>query len=133
MQPMEQQTLEDIRKKFEQWRHTRKNRRERIPSHLWQSAAELTKFYSLNRVAQTLRLNSNDLRRQMKKYNKQTTEASLPSSDFVELACDFPFPSTAECVVELADQQGSQMRISIKGSKAVHVQELIKSFWKKDQ
>jgi hypothetical protein len=69
----------------------------------------------------------------VKKYCSLTTEASLPSSDFVELACNFPFPSTTEYVVELSDQQGSQMRISIKGSKSPDVQELINSFWKKNR
>jgi hypothetical protein len=43
-----QKSLEDIREKFERWRATRKNRSERIPAALWQSAAVLAQDYPLH-------------------------------------------------------------------------------------
>ena len=88
---MEQpESLEDVREKFEQWRLTRKTRREKIPSSLWKSAAILTKDHSINVVAKALRLNGNDLKTQIQKYRDQSSLKPTPPSDFIELTCDLP-------------------------------------------
>ncbi len=128
---MEQQnSIEDIREQFEQWRLTKKNRRERIPASLWKLAALLTNDHSINAVAKALRLNGNDLKKYVQKYCSPSPIKTTPSSDFIELACDLPLLSSTECIVELADQKGSRMRISMKGNN-LDVQELIQSFWEK--
>ncbi len=127
----QQESIEDIREKFEQWRLTRKSRRERIPASLWQSAAILTKDHSINRVAKALRLNGNDLKTQIQKYCDQPPAEPTPPSDFIEIACGMSSLSPTEYVVELADQQGARMRISMKGN--IDVPGLIQAFWEKDK
>lgn len=123
----QQESLEDIREKFEHWRSIRKSRCERIPASLWQSAAVLTKSYPIHVVAKGLRLNGNDLKKQVQKYCGKYP-ASTPQSDFIELSCDFPSRSSTECIVELADSAGARMRISMKGNN-LDVPGLIASFW----
>ena len=128
---MEQQgSMEDVREQFEQWRLTRKNSREPIPASLWQSAVALTKTHSINAVARALRLNGDDLKRKMPQYGNPSPVTPIPSSDFIELTCDLPVSATA-CTVELVDQKGSSMRISMKGHP--DVPGLIQSFWQKDR
>jgi len=129
---MEQpESLENVCEKFEQWRLTRKSRREHIPASLWKSAAILTKDHSINVVAKALRLNGNDLKMQIQKYCDQFPVKPAPPSDFIEIACGLPSVSPIEYVVELADRQGSRMRISVKGNP--DVPGLIQSFWEKSQ
>ena len=129
---MEQpESLENVREKFEQWRLARKNRREQIPASLWQSAAMLTNVHSTSAVAKVLRLNGNDLKTQFQKYCGQSPVKPTPPSDFIELTCDLPSLSPTEYVVELADQKGSRMRISMKGN--LDVPGLIQSFWEKSR
>ena len=128
---MEQQgSIEDIRKKFEQWRLTRKNPRERIPASLWKSAAILTKDHSINTVAKALRLNGNDLKKQAQKYCGQYPTEPIPPFDFIEFTCEPPSLLPTECIVELTDPAGSRMRISMKGNN-LDIPGLIASFWKK--
>lgn len=122
-----QESLEKIREKFEHWRKTRKNRCERIPASLWQSAVSLTNELPFHVVAKTLRLNSNDLKKQVQKYRGNSSEPTT-QPDFIELPCDLPSRSSTECIVEMADSAGARMRISIKGS-GLDVPELIASFW----
>ncbi len=127
---MEQpESLEDVREKFEQWRLTRKKRREQIPASLWQSAAMLTNVHSTSAVAKALRLNGNDLKAQIQKYCGQSPVKPPAPYDFIEIACGLPSLSPIEYVVELADRQGSRMRISVKGNP--DVPGLIQSFWEK--
>jgi hypothetical protein len=129
---MEQKNaIEDVREQFEQWRLTRHNSRERIPASLWQSAVALTKTHSINAVAKSLRLNGNDLKKQTQKYCNPSPVKPSPPSDFIELTCNLPSLSPTECVVELTDQEGSRMRISMKGN--LDVPGLIASFWQKDR
>jgi hypothetical protein len=127
----QQESIEDVREKFEQWRLTRKNPRERIPASLWKSAVALTKTHSINAVAKALRLNGDDLKKQIQKYCNPSPVQPTPSSDFIELTCNLPSLSPTECVVELTDPQGSRMRISMNGNP--DVPGLIQSFWKKDR
>jgi len=131
---MEQQnSIEDIREQFEQWRLTRKNRRERIPASLWQSAAALTNDHSINVVARALRLNGNDLKKQAQKYCGQYPTEPTPPFDFIELTCEPPSLSPTECIVELADQKGSRMRISLKGNNNLDIPGLMRSFWERSK
>ncbi|MBU0985870.1 MAG: hypothetical protein KKH68_01345 [Proteobacteria bacterium] len=127
----QQESIEDIREKFEQWRLTRKTRREHIPASLWKSAAILTQDHSINVVAKALRLNGCDLKKKIQKYCNQPPVQPRPPSDFIELTCDLPSLTPTEYVVELADQKGSRMRISMKGN--LDVPGLIQSFWEKSK
>jgi hypothetical protein len=127
-----QESLEDIQEKFEQWRSTRKNRFERIPAALWQSAAVLAQGHPIHVVSKALRLNGNDLKKQVRKYCGSDSAKSMTQPDFIEFSCDLPSKSSAECIVELADAVGAQMRIVIKGTRP-DVPGLIASFWNRSR
>ena len=120
-------SIEDIQEKFKQWRLSRINTRERIPAPLWQSAAILAKDHSINAVAKALRLNGQDLKKQVAKYcGEHQTNADAPSG-FIELPCEAPV-SPAECIIELADQKGIKMRITLRGNQNLDIMDLICSF-----
>lgn len=121
------ESIEDIQEKFKQWRLARINPRERIPARLWQSAAILAKDHSINAVAKALRLNGQDLKKQVAKYfGEHQVNAEAPSG-FIELTCETPV-SPAECIIELADQKGEKMRITLRGNQNLDIFGLICSF-----
>ena len=121
------ESIEDIQEKFKQWRLSRINPRERIPAPLWQSAAILAKDHSVNSVAKALRLNGQDLKKQVAKYCGEHQAKAQAPSGFIELTCEAPV-SPAECVIELADQKGIKMRISLRGNQNLDILDLICSF-----
>ena len=110
------ESIEDIHEKFKQWRLSRINPRERIPAPLWQSAAILAKDHSINAVAKALWLNGQDLKKQVAKYLGEHRAKAPASSGFIELTCGAPV-SAAECIIELADQKGEKMRITLRGRR----------------
>lgn len=133
---MEQQeqseSIEDICEKFERWRLSRKNPRERIPAPLWQSAAILTKDHSVNTVAKALRLNGQDLKKRVAKYCPKNPSKRQTPSDFIELTCEPPI-MPLECTIELSDQKGTKMRMTIKGNHNLDIAGLIASFRAKNR
>jgi hypothetical protein len=121
------ESIEDIREKFEHWRSSKKNSREHIPATLWKSAAVLTKVHSINAVAKVMRLNGQNLKKQVAKYcGKNQAETPAPS-DFIELTCKPPI-AAAECTIELSDQKGIKMRMTFKGNHKLDIPGLISSF-----
>ena len=122
--------LDSLKYQFEQWRKTRKNRRERIPETLWSTAVELRKQYSVNQLSRALRLNYNDLKKRISEQNVYSKRKKISSTDFVELAWQNGF-SASECVIEMEDTYGSKMRMSFKGRADLALLELGKAFWSK--
>ena len=121
------ESIEDIQEKFKQWRLSRINPRERIPASLWQSAAILAKDHSINAVAKALRLNGQDLKKQVAKYFGQHQVKTQTPSGFIELTCEAPV-MPLECTIELSDQKGTKMRMTIKGNHNLDIPGLIASF-----
>ena len=134
--------LEAGRRRFEQWRRTRKGH-SRIPEPLWTSAAKLAGAYGLCRTARTLRLDYNALKKRInsadrhawpgqktarQKTTQQKTAGQEAAMAFVELAP----PERAclpECIVELEHPRGAKMRIHLKGAEAPDLAALSRSFW----
>jgi hypothetical protein len=57
-------TLESVTKQFEAWRANRQ-KRDRIPLHLWQAAAQLCKDHPTTLVCRCLRLSFTDLKKHL--------------------------------------------------------------------
>lgn len=125
-------SIEHIQEKFEQWRSSKKNSRENIPAPLWKSAALLTKNHSINKVAKRLRLNGQDLRKQVARYCGKNQVKTQVASNFIELICSHPMPLT-ECIIELSDHKGIKMRISLKDNQTLDIPGLISSFRKESR
>ena len=56
--------LQSVAKQFEHWRANRQ-KRDRIPQHLWHAAAQLCKNHSATRVSRYLRLSFTDLKKHL--------------------------------------------------------------------
>ena len=56
-----QQTLESVQKRFQQWRENRE-KGGRIPRELWETACQLFPHYSINQIARGLKLDYVGLR-----------------------------------------------------------------------
>src|SRR3954447_25323149 len=89
-------TLEDTKKRFEEWRSHRKGKA-RIPAELWSAAVEVARKEGVNRTARELHVAWDDLKRRLAgaKDIRQT-----PSPAFVELVPP-PESSFSECTIEL--------------------------------
>jgi hypothetical protein len=61
-------TLESVTKQFEVWRANRQ-KRDRIPEHLWQAAAQLCKDHRPTLVCRCLRLSFTDLKKHLAAEN----------------------------------------------------------------
>ena len=77
--------LDQLSGQFEHWRQTRSHPSERIPQRLWDQAAALARVLPRTRVAQHLRLSSNDLKKQMAAQPEPNAAASATTAGFVEV------------------------------------------------
>ena len=121
--------LEDVRRRIERWRKTRKVRSP-IPDSLWAATVRMANAYGMNRTARTLRLNYYGLK---KRVQQQAVGAACEAETkdtarFVELT---PFASagSCECSLELENVGGAKMRIQLKSVAMPDLTALSKSFW----
>ena len=107
--------LDQLAGQFEHWRQTRSHRGERIPQPLWDQAVALARVLPRTRVAQHLRLSSNDLKKQMAaecEPNARTGSASRPTPGFVEVPPAPPAPSAPPVTeIELYRKDGARLRL----------------------
>ena len=105
-------TLETVSKHFKQWRN-KKKQGERIPQQLWSESIALLSDHSVNRIARTLRLCPNDIKKHRDALTAQgdTTTSGSPAMRFIEI--DQPFAGTAAQtpLMELERPDGLRLRI----------------------
>ena len=106
--------LGKVAQQFAVWRETR-TKRERIPDSLWSGAVNLFHCYglSINKIAQTLRLNYTDLKLHIAETPPvvmQPIEDESPT--FFEL--DPPLVTT-DCVIEMEKPSGAKLRMCFRG------------------
>jgi hypothetical protein len=138
----EQLELEQVVKKFQQWRAGRQ-KLERIPEVLWQAAASLYPRYSVFCIARALRLDFVDIRDRIHSKRKQSCGlkrkgamargAHSQGLHFMEL----PAAAAAggsECSVKLKDgPRGTQITIRLKGSGIGPLLESLGGLWKRSE
>lgn len=115
-----------LEKQFAEWRKNRQ-RGERIPRRLWNSAASIAQKHGVNQTATVLKLEYYALKRRV---DERSSEAS-PSTAFLELP-PAAFASASECVVEFEDRFGSSMRVHLKGAEVPDLLALSRDFWNAD-
>lgn len=59
-------TLDEVKSHFDHWRSTRINKRERIPKSLWDEVKMLIGRYSLSDITKILRINSGQIKDNLK-------------------------------------------------------------------
>jgi len=112
--------IEEAQVQFESWRRGRE-RGQRIPKDLWETAVELARQHGVWPTARALHLDHNRLKRRVGNGDDE-----VKSSGFVEL-----IPQGAMrcgCIVEMEDARGARMRIELKGA-AADVTALSRTFW----
>jgi hypothetical protein len=134
--------LEDVRRRFEDWRRTRRGG-SRIPDRLWTSAAIVASRYGISRTAHLLRVNYDALKKHVKPptvgsaavSEEKAAERRRPSVEsarsvpaFIELAQPVP-AGCYECTVELEDGGGAKMRVQLKSSTMPDLAAISRSFW----
>ncbi len=142
--------LEGVRRRFEQWRGTRKAHA-RIPDSLWASAAVMADRYGISRTAQALGVNYEALKKHLgpktaakhralrRRIERRPAAANSEfarskAAQFVELPA---FVSAAtnlrsvpgDCLLELEDGGGARMRVRLRGVGMPDLAALGRSFW----
>jgi hypothetical protein len=106
-------TLETVSKHFEEWR-SKKKKGERIPQQLWSESITLLSDHSLNRIARTLRLCPNDIKKHRDALTAQggTTTPDSPAMTFIEIDQPLVGATAAHTpLMELERPDGLRLRI----------------------
>jgi hypothetical protein len=131
--------LEGLRRRFEQWRRTRKVRT-RIPEPLWAAAVKLAEQYGVHRTAKALRVDYYALKERVEQNaisaGAQQAAAATASkvaaeAEFLELPTA-AWPGSGECTLELEDAVGGKLRVHLKGFAAPDLAALSRSFWQSE-
>jgi hypothetical protein len=122
-----QASLEEVRDQFEDWRRTRKNRRDPIPPQLWKAAVKLAGSYSMHSISKALRLNYSDLKARVDQQFAADKAKALPAADFIDLGCSHNF-FESECIVQMQNVCGLKMKMSVKGKVDYNLLQLAKAF-----
>ena len=121
--------VEALRRRFKQWRRTRKIG-SRIPEPLWSAAVKLAEVHGIHLTAKALGIDYYSLQKRLEEKSASVSRTAAPASGarFVELAAPAPM-AVPECILELEDVAGAKMRIHIKGMEAPDLAALSRSFW----
>jgi hypothetical protein len=104
--------LDQLAGQFEYWRQTRSHPGERIPQHLWDQAAALAQVLPHTRVAQHLRLSSNDLKKHVTARPDATPATPRTPPSFVEVPSAPPCaPAPAAIEIELERPDGVRLHL----------------------
>jgi hypothetical protein len=123
-------SLGEVGDQFEDWRRTRKNRREPIPARLWKAAVKLADSYSINSISKALRLSYSDLKHHVHEQSATDSIEAVSAAEFIDLGCSRNF-FESECTVELQDATGLKVKISVRGKADFNLLQLAKAFIQK--
>lgn len=120
-------TIEEVRKQFQVWRTTRRNRREPIPDHLWNAAIELCRIHPVSSVCKELKLCYTDLKTRLNLPKPpHGDEGNPPLFHQVEVGTLFAPQDQWQMVCQRAD--GAVLRLSASGSYPPPVADILKGF-----
>jgi hypothetical protein len=104
--------LDQLAGQFEHWRQTRLHRSEPIPQPLWDQAVALARVLPRTRVAQYLRLSSNDLKKQINAQLEPNAAASRTTPGFVEVPPATASPQAPPMTeIELQRKDGTRLHL----------------------
>jgi hypothetical protein len=119
--------LVEAKRGFDQWRRNRKGQR-RIPDRLWRMAAKAAAIHGVPGTARWLGLNPARLKQRVDGL-AQDQASPWVGPRFLEL----PWPggsAVAECLLEMEGQDGSKLRIQLKGEATAQAISLGRMLWK---
>jgi hypothetical protein len=124
--------LERLGRKFEQWRKAQPKPRTRLPEALWRRAVKAACRHGVWRVAQTLRLDYETLRRRLAERGESSPHASKPEATFVEVTTT-PTRSAVETGLEIERPDGRRLRIYFPAHSAAELAQLSERLWRAGQ
>ena len=107
-------TVEEVGKRLEEWRQSRRHKRTAIPYELWSAAIEVARRDGLGRTAAALRLDYGKLKRLMMAAAGAEKKSASPS--FMELIAP-EAAAVAQCAIEMEGRR-ARIRIELKASAA---------------
>ena len=107
-------TVEEVGKRLEEWRQSRRHKCSAIPNELWSAAIEVARRDGLGRTAAALRLDYGKLKRLMIAADGAETKSASPS--FMELIAP-EAAAVAQCSIEMEGRR-ARIRIELKASAA---------------
>ena len=110
-------TIESVQEQFHAWRSSRVNRREPIPHHLWQAAAQLCQAHPISHVCRELRLSFTDLKRHIRK--EQT-----PAIQFMQINMN---SLAGRWQIECNRPDGSQLQVTADNHR-LQIETIIRAF-----
>ena len=131
--------LEDLRRRFERWRRSRKVRT-RIPEPLWAAAVKSAERYGIHRTARALRVDYYALKERVEQNAVSAGAQQDPATTASKMAAEAEFfelptaawPGSGECTLELEDAVGAKLRVHLKGFAAPDLAALTRSFWQRE-
>ena len=131
MQANTEHTLEDVKRRFTQWRKN-KSHRDRIPEELWAAAVSLYDRYPITQILKELRLEHGDLKKRIRQRQEHSLEALQPVA-FVEVPLSVISSRLqvidSECDhFEIERRDGAKMRIFSRASQGFDTFSLIHTF-----
>lgn len=115
-----------VREQLNQWRQDHSGRG-RIPEVLWAEATRLAREHGLNKTARLLGLDYYSLKKRLQAESAPAMDGPS-SAAFVELQATYP-SAAFECVLELQNAQGTQLKLHLRGSAAPDLTALSSVFW----
>ncbi len=125
--PAKRPSIEEVEQQFRQWRKTRPQRSP-IPKYLWAGAVRLAQEYSICRIAKTLRLDYNTLKRRVLAEQTENSPQAESSPSFIEFELSSSLPIT-ECRVEIEDRDGAKLKMQLKGPALTNPLDILSAFW----
>ncbi len=133
--PASAPAINQVVDQFESWRKTKKHR-EPIPAHLWKSAAILARDHPTSHIAKVLGLNYSDLKSRIEKLNRNHRAQNQKSAlRFLEITPDPDGGASSrhtrpsrQCVVEMVNRFGDQMRINFSAGAKLDLPQLTRAF-----
>ena len=129
--------LSRAEKAFDKWRRNR-NKRERIPDHLWDEAVRLCEIYSINQVVQALHLNYQAFKKRVMdakgsinyRSRHSRKEGSVKFIDLMEPGQNIPsISSNSNSInIEIQKLDGTIMKISVPWRSGLDIKEILSAF-----
>jgi hypothetical protein len=127
-------SLASVKQQFQIWRDNRKKKNEPIPDYLWKAAGELVDHFKFGDITKTLRLKSNDFKKNIARLNSDKT---LPEPTYIENEPGFVELKTipvqnsySQCNIEIEKSNGSKMIININGINSFDIVSITQMLWR---
>ena len=121
------QELVGLQRRVERWRRQGGGRGSRIPEKLWSEAVAVSRVSGLHATAKALHFNYENLKQRARRKARQP---SKQETEFVAVRLP-QVASGLKVLIDLAGQDGEQVRIELSGGSAMDVVALADAFWKR--